>query len=1286
MATPDQTGSVLDGRFALEAEHKRGGMGTVWRASDLRTHQPVAVKILHVTAAELAQRFAREATLLADLAHGSIVSYVAHGTTPDGTPYLAMEWLDGENLAERLARGPLTIAESLTLVAAAARGLTSAHERGIVHRDLKPSNLFVRRGRLDDVVVLDLGIARHVGGADALTHAGTILGTPSYMAPEQAQGLVDITPAADVFSLGCVLFECLAGAPPFVGDHVFAVLAKVLFEDTPRLRALRPEVPTEVEALVERMLDKDPARRPGDAAALLAALAALGDVEPTLAAPPAASPRAGPVEQELVSVILATREAAASSAAAADSETVDLTVFGGKLKRLADGTTVITLAHRRGAATDLAVRAARCALRLRDSGADWNIVLATGRAVPRERVHIGEVVDRAGAMLRAGGERTGASIWVDEVTAGLLDARFRTTPIADGILALEGEEPTIDPTRPLLGRPTACVGREHELAALELTLRVCIDEATPRAMLILGPPGMGKTRLRHELMRRSQARGDDLVVLLGLGDPIRTSSTGGLLGSAVARLCGVRAGASQAESWALVDERIGRHVAAPDRRRTVALMGELCGVRCPDDALPELSAAQHDPRLMARLCEQAWLTFLRAEAAVKPVLLVLDDLQWSDALTVALVDTALRELESSPVMVLALARPEATEVFPDLWAQRVTMMPLPPLAAAPTARLVRQVLGDRIGDDGVARIVARAGGNALYLEELIRAASTGRTAVPETVVAMLQARIGLLEPAARRVLRAASVFGERFPVDGVDVLVRGALAPAELQLCLATLARHEILEQQVDPRGGHRWRFRHALMRDAAYGLLTAEDRVASHALAARFLGDAGEDHAVVATHFELGGDAAAAVRHFTAAAELAYRRADHAAIRDLVGRGVAAGASGEDLGVLRSIEAPTLFFRYDFAGSWAANADALALLRPGHPRRKRSLASATFCGVQMGKVAEVVPLVDELYATDPRADERADYVTALGWACLTRIVVANREAAGRLIARIADIDAQAEGRDAVVRAQVLFWRRGFLEFLGEDPYATWDLARQCTELHRLTGDRRLLAHSLVSVGQAARWLFSVDEGARSIREGLQLARELGEGVTFDFLLQFLTTLLAEHGTPVERAEARELALPMVERAGGSLYRMLGLVSLALVDLRDGDPGAAEAHARAARAMSRSLAQPVFFPHVDRTLLQVLTRKGDPEAGALADEALRTVDTLGPMGHLDLPLRDAAARAHLAVGRREEAVRGVRRALAGLARQASRIPDADLRSRFLGEVPENVALRELARELGAAES
>src|SRR5262249_54273221 len=154
------------------AEARRGGMGTVWKARDLTSGRAVAVKVLHDTSAEQCRRFVRERQLLAELAHANIVSYVAHGAIGTDTPYLVMEWLDGENLADRLARAPLTLDESLNVLRSALTGLAFAHERGIVHRDIKPSNLFLRGGQVDRIVLLDLGLARYVSSETALTRSG----------------------------------------------------------------------------------------------------------------------------------------------------------------------------------------------------------------------------------------------------------------------------------------------------------------------------------------------------------------------------------------------------------------------------------------------------------------------------------------------------------------------------------------------------------------------------------------------------------------------------------------------------------------------------------------------------------------------------------------------------------------------------------------------------------------------------------------------------------------------------------------------------------------------------------------------------------------------------------------------------------------------------------------------------------------------------------------------------------------------------------------------------------
>ncbi|HSP77450.1 MAG TPA: serine/threonine-protein kinase, partial [Myxococcaceae bacterium] len=270
-------GTVIAGRFTLESVAGRGGMGFVYRAQDAHTGQPVALKLLHTfTAPEAFHRFNRESVLLTELSHPAIVSHVEHGVSEGGEPFLAMEWLEGMELSHRLALQPLSLSESLALVHRIAEGLAQAHRRGIVHRDIKPSNLFLRGGRPEDVVLLDFGLARTVEPSlVAVTGSETVVGTPGYMAPEQASSQPDLLPSADIFSLGCVLYQCLTGKPPFAAPHFAAVLAKILFAEPAPLRTLRAELPFSLQRLVDRMLVKDPRKRLPDADSLLEALAAL---------------------------------------------------------------------------------------------------------------------------------------------------------------------------------------------------------------------------------------------------------------------------------------------------------------------------------------------------------------------------------------------------------------------------------------------------------------------------------------------------------------------------------------------------------------------------------------------------------------------------------------------------------------------------------------------------------------------------------------------------------------------------------------------------------------------------------------------------------------------------------------------------------------------------------------------------------------------------------------------------------------------------------------------------
>ena len=298
-------GAVVSDRFTIERLAGSGGMGAVYRALDRSTQAPVAIKVLAYAREQHADRLAREAQVLSDLSHPAIVRYVAHGKLEDGAPYLAMEWLEGEDLAQRLARAGLSVEESLAVVRRACEGLVAAHARGIVHRDLKPSNLFLVGGEAPATKVVDFGIARPATSARPLTQTGAVLGTVGYMAPEQAMGVVDVDARADVFALGCVLFECLTGQPAFSGSHDVAVLAKVLRVEPPRVSDLRAGLGDGVDAVVARLLDKDRARRPADAGAVLRELASLGELGG--GAPTPHADRKGEItdsEQRIVTVLL----------------------------------------------------------------------------------------------------------------------------------------------------------------------------------------------------------------------------------------------------------------------------------------------------------------------------------------------------------------------------------------------------------------------------------------------------------------------------------------------------------------------------------------------------------------------------------------------------------------------------------------------------------------------------------------------------------------------------------------------------------------------------------------------------------------------------------------------------------------------------------------------------------------------------------------------------------------------------------------------------------------------
>jgi serine/threonine-protein kinase len=265
--------------YRILDELGRGGMGVVYLAEDTRLGRRVALKFLPSDASrdeEVTQRFIQEARTASALDHPNVCTIYEIGESHDGRLFIAMACYDGETLEQRLRRGRLEVAEALDVALQIARGLRKAHEAGIVHRDIKPANVFLTRDGI--VKILDFGIAK-LGGARALTRTGMMIGTGAYMSPEQVTGQ-EADARTDLWSLGVVLYEMLVGTRPFGGEREVVTMYAVVNEPAPPLHASAPHVPVAVEALVARLLKKDPRDRPASAAELARELAELGKQSP----------------------------------------------------------------------------------------------------------------------------------------------------------------------------------------------------------------------------------------------------------------------------------------------------------------------------------------------------------------------------------------------------------------------------------------------------------------------------------------------------------------------------------------------------------------------------------------------------------------------------------------------------------------------------------------------------------------------------------------------------------------------------------------------------------------------------------------------------------------------------------------------------------------------------------------------------------------------------------------------------------------------------------------------
>ena len=1226
-----------------------GGMGVVYRATLGANDTPVALKVLDgETCNDRARRrFSREARAVIALGHPNVVRVLGFGETSTGGLYLAMELLEGEDLDSRLERGTLPPHDVVRVGCAAAAGLGAAHAAGIIHRDVKPANIFLCRD--GSVKVLDFGLAISVSDAPEtrLTATEMVIGTPAYMAVEQARGKRDEDARTDIWGLGATLYHAAVGRPPFDALTPMAQLVRVVTDD---LDPFPVDVPLWLGNAIARALQKDRAARWQSMAELAAALdkgltAESGELRRGITTPmprPAAQVALGD-EVRIVSVLFAegVTDTDAFAAMVRAEHGIASPLLGQRAVGLFGGEAWVG---------DEAERAVRAGLGIRAAAIASHVGVATGRAV---HARAGQVTGAgvAGAQDVLASEGVG----VDAETLKRIRGGFK---IEGGRVVARRHGTTVVGVRGLWGADAPLLGRERELADLELTLRQVREEGQAAAVLLVGAAGIGKSRLLHGFRARleegSEAEtGEHVRTLIGAADPNRTLQGWHAIGSALRLWAELPEGTPSEQARSRLLEVCPSTACA-------MFVGEILGADFPPDK--QLDSARQDPSMMRDRVVLAIGDLFEALTVDQPVVLALEDLQWADAPTLEVLEALLRRLEDRRLLLLCTARPELEAPLPDF--RRVSVSGVSRQA---TRQIVRDVLGDR--EDLEARAEAihrRSEGNPYFAEELALALREGHAddELPASVEAAVQARLDALDRAEKDLLRRASVLGPRFWSEALAAM--GEPDPAAL---LGRLRRREIVAPEPRARlfGATEWRFRHALVQEVAYASLTDKQRQHLHRAAGRWLaGQADAPPLEVARHLELGGDLHGAAPYGVRAAEAALRVAGSTLALEASARAIERTVDRGAAFRLRSLRAEVLFFLGRSAeeeteiGAMEKLASTKGETALVHERRTRNLWGRGRYGEATADLASGLALAHPS-------------VGLLVQAALTH--ADSRRPAEALEAARAAVDAARPADDPMALARATWVLAYCHSIFGDVGYAV-PLAAQALASYEVVGDPRRIATARMLVAYCLLQLGRNEPAGREIEQAQALALACGNRRVEGYAASL-------HGLVLSRLGDREAGLAEVDAASvvSSEIRDPRL-ELACMRYRAAILHEAGRPQEALEALAPALARTetdlgIFAAEIaalHATMLSSLGRTA--EARKVAARGLELRESTGIMGEFEAELFLAAD---------DGGIEGaLNRGYKALHLKASRISDPDARADFLERVPAHARLLDRARRAGFA--
>ncbi len=922
-----------------------------------------------------------------------------------------------------------------------------------------------------------------------------------------------------------------------------------------------------------------------------------------------------------------------------------------------------------------------------------------------------------------GGGRSPMGIRIDELTARLVASHFAVRTAEPSVHVIDDDAVSIETGGyARTGVEVGFVGRTSELAVLHGAVDECIEDSMARAVVVTGSAGMGKTRLCREFLCQITGQSREFDVWYCHGDPQYTASPLATVADAVRSAIGMMtqvSGLGSAPPRTHLRRRLRaqlrNHVADLmeddcDIERVSVFLGELLQIGPEDDigrglggqgdedgerepVVPaedqgcfdmrsaraatsvQLAAARANPTLMADQIRRAVLDFIEASLRVRPVIWLIDDAHWCDRSSLSLLDHVLATFHELPCLLVGLARPALHEQMPGLWARRrVVHLRLGGLSRRTAERLIGGELGAQLDESQVEAMIECAQGNPFYLTELVRGASEGDDALPETIMAMVHARLATLEPEARRVLRAASVFGQRFWPRGIAALVGGRIsvdAWLEHLVHADLIRRHEYSRLSGDVEYG----FQHWLIRDGAYDTLTGQDRELAHRLAGEWLQRMGEsDAGVIADHFFAGKAPDLALPHYVRAAEAALSRGDLDAADIAARRGLHCGAEGHGRGRLLWIQGQERIWRGSVEEVVTLCEEAMLLLPAGTRTWYDVMGESYLAWAKIGRIEDLARARTELARPTTTDEERGGRLLALAKLAQARCMVGLSQQAHMLLEEIECELADHGDIDAQTKANIHLTRVVFADFVSGDKEVMVAEITHCITNFMRIGDRRQVCLNQSNLGYAMVELGRFEDAERVLSSALADADRMGIGAIIHCIQHNLASVLAYRGQMPQACEMIQHAIDWFSAASDQRMTAGSLLDYARMLLMQGAFDQAEAQIE--EAGQKGALSGLLQPRALALSAGIALGRGLNKTGlALSQKAMALLLQASVVeGNIEFSIRLTYIDALIAVGEMDAARAAAMEAKALLLTRADKIQHAAWRHTFLYQIPDHARI------------